>query len=371
MAALFTWNDSFLTRLPAVDDQHRRLVGLINDLGELVVSASVADRARIEEVRDGVLDYARVHFADEEALMAAARLDPRHVDLHLAAHRAFVGDATELAERSAGSDVAGTRALAEYLVHWLAYHILDVDQAMARQMAAVERGAGPAEAYEREAALKHAGTEPLLTALSGLFFAVSERNRELRALNQALEDRVAARTAELAAANVQLEALSTHDELTGLPNRRSAMASLARLWEERRRYGGALSLLMLDADGFKGVNDRFGHPQGDALLRELAGWLRQSVRASDLVCRLGGDEFVVICPRSSGSAAAIVAEKLVRTRQPFRTPEGEVCWSGALSIGAAEALDAMASGDDLLAAADRALYVAKRAGGGRAVRDGP
>lgn len=363
MVSLFSWNESFLTHLSSVDDQHRKLVGLINDLGELVMSTADVDQRRFEAVRNGILDFVQAHFSDEEQLMELVGLDPRHIEKHRTQHQAFVNEAVALGEGEATPE--GARTLTDYLVHWLAYHILDVDQSMARQIQAVRQGMSAAEAFEQESSRLSPGTEPLLAAMSGLFYTVSERNRELRALNRDLEARVRQRTQDLEHANQQLQMLSTQDDLTGLPNRRFAELSLRQLWRERQRYGEPLAVLMLDADHFKPVNDTFGHAQGDALIRELGARLRRSVRGSDVVCRIGGDEFLVICPRSPKEGATKVAEKILAESTPFHTPDGQVCWNGSVSLGVAEAEPDMATHEDLLQAADRALYAAKHAGGGR------
>lgn len=365
MISLFTWNDTFLTRIPSIDEQHQRLVELINDLAELVISSDVLDPEAFSTVRNGLLGYVGVHFNDEETLMREVGLDPRHIDSHRSNHKAFISEALAFGEIDNVMQITQARNLANYLVHWLAYHILDVDQSMARQISAVRDGMSPAESFEIEARSVRSSAEPLLAAMNGLFYMVSERNRELRALNSELEQRVKERTVELEQANRQLQLLSTQDDLTGLPNRRFALLSLNQLWLEKERYGSSLSVLMIDADHFKEVNDRFGHPQGDALLRALAERLRRSVRASDIVCRLGGDEFLVICPRSSGAGIQEVAKKILAESKAFFTPEGAECWNGSLSIGLAEAGDSMAKAEDLIEAADLALYDAKRKGRGR------
>lgn len=367
MSPLFTWSESFLTRVPSVDEQHRRLVDMINDLGELVLGARDLDVGRVAAVQDQLLDYVRVHFADEEALMERVGLDPRYAEPHRAEHRAFAVEIAEMVEAGWGRVPERARALTDYLVHWLAYHILDVDQSMARQVRAVEAGASPRAAFEGQSQATYAGTDPLLAALSGLFHAVSQRNRELRALNRELDQRVALRTGELAEANRRLHALATQDDLTGLPNRRFAMLTLARLWAERARYGGPLSVLLLDADRFKEVNDRFGHAQGDVVLRALAERIQGAARASDVACRLGGDEFLVVCPRSGRADAAAVAARILEARRPLPAPDGSPCWDGAVSIGVAEAGASTARVEELLAAADRALYAAKGRGGDQLV----
>ncbi len=368
MIPLFTWNESFLTNLPSVDEQHQRLVGLINNLGELVMSTEAIEPQAFAAIHDAILDYIKLHFGDEESQMVKSRLDPRHLDLHLAEHRSFLNEVVRLGELCEQGDSVlpeQARALVEYLVRWLAYHVLGTDQSMARQVRAIHDGQSPAQAFENDARVQTSGTDPLLTGMTGLFYVVSERNRELRILNRELEQRVQQRTIDLENANRRLQLLSTQDDLTRLPNRRFANMSLNQLWHEIKRYGGSLSVLMLDADNFKQVNDRFGHAAGDELLRALATRLREAVRRSDIVCRLGGDEFLVICPHSSRSEAANVARKILAAKQPFYTTDGVESWDGAISIGIADARDAMTQQEDLLQAADQALYTAKRQGGAR------
>lgn len=363
MTSLFNWSKTFLTGLSAVDQQHQHLVELINDLGEVAISGRDFDQKSFEAMRDELLNYARAHFAEEIALMKQAGVDPRHVKHHSAEHRIFAMDAIALSETSDAPFPDRVRRLVDYLVNWLAYHILGVDQSMARQIRAIEGGLSPSQAFEQDAQYVQAGTEPLLAALSGLFQVVSERNRALRALNRELDERVQQRTIELEQANRQLQMLAVHDELTGLHNRRFAISALDELWAEAQRDGTPLSVLMLDADHFKPVNDRFGHATGDALLRALASRLQNAVRTSDFVCRLGGDEFLVICPRSPLDGAALVAEKILAECAPFYTEDGIECWDGSISIGLAEADESMVRPEDLLHAADEALYVAKRGGG--------
>ena len=367
MTALFAWNDAFVTHLPSVDEQHRKLVDLINGLSELCMSAEDIHPRDFEAARDALARYAQEHFSDEEWHMQRSGVDPRHQEQHCAAHRGFLREVQMLGNVNHGISAERTRNLLDYLVHWLTYHILGIDQSMARQALAIRAGKTPAQAYEDDTRESLADQEPLIHALRGLLQMLSLSNAELRKFNHDLEQRVAQRTADLEYANRQLQMLSSQDDLTGLPNRRFAVAALNELWAEARRDGTPMSVLLLDADHFKPVNDQFGHAVGDELLRHLAQRLRNAVRTSDIVCRLGGDEFLVICPRSNLHGAVRAAQKILDSQEPFLTAQAQPCWDGSLSIGIAEVDAAMLHTEDLLKRADRALYEAKQKGGSRAM----
>ncbi|GLR88663.1 GGDEF domain-containing protein [Bradyrhizobium iriomotense] len=160
--------------------------------------------------------------------------------------------------------------------------------------------------------------------------------------------------------------MAHHDLLTGLPNRAFNLKLFAELldgpWPEATSQASKLTVFCVDLDGFKGVNDRFGHAAGDAVLVAVAKRLRASVRDVDFVCRLGGDEFVVLLPHITDGEAALVAQRIIsRVSEPFEfAPAARV---GA-SIGLASAPRDGVTADELLSAADRAMYEAKRRGKG-------
>jgi diguanylate cyclase (GGDEF)-like protein len=159
----------------------------------------------------------------------------------------------------------------------------------------------------------------------------------------------------------ELRESSTHDELTGLANRRLLRARLEREIARARRYGTELALLMLDIDHFKQLNDRFGHPTGDAVLRDISRVLEDGVRSVDTVARAGGEEFVVLLPRTDAEAAARVADKLreLVAAHEVDTLEGKARITMSLGVALLQEGEGAAS---LLARADRALYDAKEAG---------
>lgn len=164
----------------------------------------------------------------------------------------------------------------------------------------------------------------------------------------------------------KLEELSTHDELTKLPNRRYLNDRLEHEIAEARRYGHALSLMMIDVDHFKKLNDRAGHPVGDEALCEVGTRIRGSLREVDTVARWGGEEFVVLLAHTTEAQAAEVAEKLRRAVASIDTPWSREQPFGHLSVSIGIAQ--LGEGEDaagLVQRADRAVYVAKREGRNR------
>lgn len=357
----FRWNENFETGLKKVDDQHQRLVQIINIFGEKLAKNTISDQ-HVECLLQDLVNYAQYHFQEEEALMAEHRLDTRHCDQHKEEHKAFLDEVTLMRQRRKPGDCEDGKILLEFLMHWLAYHILGSDQNMARQVAAVAHGLSPAEAYLTEEHNVSDSTEMLLVALNGLFQQMAKRNRELSALNQRLEAIVAERTRELVKANADLEILALTDMLTELPNRRHAMLRLHALWQEAFRLNGHLACMVVDADGFKEVNDTYGHDVGDLVLKILARELRASVRSDDIVCRLGGDEFLIICPNTPLEGALHIAQLTRKNIGALSIIAGNSAWQGSISIGVAANSSDIASVDQLLKTADDAVYIAKNAG---------
>lgn len=170
---------------------------------------------------------------------------------------------------------------------------------------------------------------------------------------------------ELQARQAWLEALSATDPLTGLKNRRAFDRDLEREWAFALRYGTQLSLLMMDLDHFKQVNDALGHDGGDRFLKSVALILKTDNRLSDLVARIGGEEFVMLLPNTGEEGARTLAER-------FRT-EIEGLLVTTISIGIGVRTDAMLEAEALCKAADIALYQAKRSGRNRVagpIKDG-
>ena len=191
----------------------------------------------------------------------------------------------------------------------------------------------------------------------------------LAAVNRALE----AANEHLQQANRHLERLSAIDGLTGIANRRRFEAAFDAEWRRAGRSGTPLSVVMVDLDHFKAFNDTYGHQGGDDCLRRVATVLARGLeRAGDLVARYGGEEFIVILAAAGAAAAARTAEHLRAEVERLGIPHaGSPSGVVTVSLGVATARRAQGrrgiSPEALLAAADRALYEAKRAGRNRVI----
>lgn len=170
------------------------------------------------------------------------------------------------------------------------------------------------------------------------------------------------RAQELALMNRKLAQIANTDLLTGLPNRRYALKRLEQELLESRRSSLSLSVLLVDLDHFKHINDRYGHDVGDRVLAHAAGVMRRTVRGSDIVCRFGGEEFLVVAPNTDLKAAIQLGER-IRTALE-RTPPKELQHPVTASIGVATARPGDGEAK-LLRRADEALYESKGAGRNR------
>jgi diguanylate cyclase (GGDEF)-like protein len=176
---------------------------------------------------------------------------------------------------------------------------------------------------------------------------------------------------KLRSSQAQLAEIAHHDQLTGLPNRRLLSDRIGQTLARSHRNGTALAVLFLDLDGFKPINDQYGHEAGDEALIQVGRRLSMVVREVDTLARVGGDEFVIVisdldptAEKATAAASAVAAKCLEAISAPM-TIKGEAQTVGA-SIGIALG-DGNSSFDELLSMADNAMYKAKEAGKGKYV----
>ncbi|MCP4758263.1 MAG: diguanylate cyclase [Planctomycetes bacterium] len=195
-------------------------------------------------------------------------------------------------------------------------------------------------------------------------------HRQLRRDNEHLQRTLTRSMAELAEMNrrlensvLRLEDMARTDELTGLTNRRWLNRVLEERWAESDRHDFGLGFLMIDLDGFKGLNDTLGHPRGDDVLRRVGDLLRDTCREIDVAARYGGDEFCVMLPHADLEATTRVANRIASEFEAACPIWGLSTGQLGISIGAAHrSLSGAATPDELIRHADEAMYIAKNEG---------
>ena len=292
-------------------------------------------------------------------------IDHRHTEEHKQYHKDFIEEVNnQFCSPKKLLDAKKINDVVEYLIRWLAYHILNTDKSLIRQIAYItEEGMTPSDAFDEEEQISELSTEPLLKALKVLYLLVSKKNREIEQKNIELEEKVKLRTTELSEANEKLSQMLFQDVLTGLPNRRYVMEEIQKLIYNWERYQVPFSILFIDVDKFKAVNDNYGHENGDQVLKWIADFLNNNVRKTDIACRLGGDEFIVICSNTDEYGALEVGKKL-NTLCNNSDVQNFKFWKPSLSIGISSISDIVTSPSELLKQADEAMYISKTKGGG-------
>lgn len=257
---------------------------------------------------------------------------------------------------------AGNHLLVENIREQIAARVLEVATLFGRERAHLQRfGAILDETSDSLEKRSDIGRDVLERIAEMLSTATDSKMEQGRQLAGTLADT----TTEIREVRARLEEyrrLADTDPLTRLKNRRVFDAALARIYEDRRARAGA-ALLMADIDHFKLINDRFGHPAGDRILRDVAEMLRGVVPEPAVVARIGGEEFAAILEGTTESSALELAETIRLAMKSVAAKHARMMAGGAvtLSIGLCMA-DRAASAQDLHAAADRALYAAKSAG---------
>jgi diguanylate cyclase (GGDEF)-like protein len=164
---------------------------------------------------------------------------------------------------------------------------------------------------------------------------------------------------------IRAERLAQLDPLTGLNNRRAFYDKTSPLWSQALRHGHATSVMLLDIDLFKKINDAHGHAHGDAVLKATAAILRQSIRLGDVLARWGGEEFIVFLPETDQAEATMLAERLRVAIAGMRVPHETGASAVTASFGIAQRTPDHLTLDALIAAADECLYQSKQQGRNR------
>ncbi len=198
----------------------------------------------------------------------------------------------------------------------------------------------------------------LVKEINKSFKQQSEAQNKLTQLNLELENRVKERTIELEKANLHLEMLATVDPLTNISNRRDLFSKASEKFKLFKRYKRPLSVIMLDIDNFKSINDTYGHKIGDKAIVSCVNSCLSCLRETDILGRIGGEEFAIILPESDENQTLGIAERIRK-----QVPKSEVLLgyniSMTVSMGTYTLTDNIDSIVDAIDIADKALYQAK------------
>lgn len=473
MVEVFPWNKNFETGILKIDEQHKRLVELLNLLAGHLAFRS--DIPTLNSIFEELTEYALYHFKYEEEVWGEFLLGDELYFSHQKEHENFVSDILKIKSQDENKQVDEViEDILSFLTHWLAFHILDSDKRMSKVALEVKSGV-PLEEAKKKADLQMTGAlRILIETILNMYDSLSSRTLDLmREISQRQKAeaklRLAAnvfdhtldaicitdsdfkiieanpsfyqsiefvekdligrnlaeiktgmaekqsstlfinnlykighwsgimsnrrKTGEIEAewltlsvvkaeggtvsnyvavfSNVShliqqqtnLEKLAHHDALTGLPNRLLLKDRLSLAIAHSERTKASLAICYIDLDGFKPVNDQFGHAIGDLLLKEIGERFRRIVRSQDTVARLGGDEFVILLGdlKNTDDFKRVLQKVLAEAKRYFEFGENQKVEVSA-SIGVTVfPLDA-SEPDTLLHHADQAMYEAKRLG---------
>jgi diguanylate cyclase (GGDEF)-like protein len=218
-------------------------------------------------------------------------------------------------------------------------------------------GGHPAAVPDARAPAEELGA--VMNVFSRSLATIEDQASDLSALARRLDGAYS----ELESTNARLKEFSFKDEVTGLYNRRFFSIRLEEEVSRYRRFNHPVSVVLLDLDGFKEINDQFGHGAGDDTLRDMGEILLKYSRGINVICRYGGDEFAVLLVETSKAGARLYAERIRHVLSTHRFAHGRRVTA---SIGIASLPeDVPPSAEELIRAADEALYAAKRAGKNR------
>jgi diguanylate cyclase (GGDEF)-like protein/hemerythrin-like metal-binding protein/PAS domain S-box-containing protein len=469
---IFPWNKNFETGVPIIDEQHQKLVQLINLLASHLSSHS--EESILLSVFDELADYALYHFETEEKVWHQfLPEDPLEVE-HKKIHGDFIAEIQQLKQSNKNqSTKQEIEEVLRFLIHWLVFHILESDMYLAKVTQAIQSGMSPQTAKEKadQEMRQHIGVlvetilsmyekmtsmalhlsseidsrkkaetklrlasnvventldaicvtnsdkkiidanpafyqttqftseevlgrniedlktglreEPLTSQLEKALLTdgqwsgiVSSRNKEgevmmewlsLSSIKNEHDDgshyvAVFSEITHLADRLSDMEHLAYHDALTELPNRILLADRLELALANADRKKEFLAVCYLDLDGFKPINDQFGHEAGDEVLKVIAQRLLNVLRTNDTVSRVGGDEFVLLLGdlKKPEDYKELLARVLLEIEQPIQINEEEVSVTASIGVTIYPLDDSMV--DDLIQHADRAMYQAKQAG---------
>ncbi len=302
---VFPWHEHFNTGINRIDEQHQKLVALLN---RLACSLTLSENPDSTEPFDELTRYACVHFSDEEQIWSEYFEQDDWLTSHHQSHATFVSELGELKQRAQGQQPQDVfEEIIHFLIRWLAFHILFEDKRMALALLKEQQGIPKLQAKEHASQTMNNSMRDMMDSVLAMYDGLSSRT--LRLMREQKE-RIAAQE-QLQQLNQQLEHLTITDALTGLHNRRHFDAVFESELKRAVRNQTPLTLMLIDLDHFKHLNDHYGHSAGDLALQRVGQALSEVCRRpSDFCFRIGGEELAVVCADQSPQGALEFAERI-------------------------------------------------------------
>lgn len=362
---VFPWNKNFDTGIKDIDEQHRQLVYILNKLANSLV---YDNELETENIFQELADYAHYHFSQEEVIWAGYLGQDTLYKDHLESHSSFLPKVLKIKEQGADKPLQKVvEDIIQFLIRWLAFHIIDDDKRLSLILNRLEAGATIEQAkFEVESEMS-GSLSLLIDTVLVMYDSLSSKALEL------MRERIKRQESEnkLLILNKELQNLAITDQLTGLYNRRHFEHVFDEELRRAQRHEHFLALIMLDIDYFKKINDRYGHAFGDQALKQVSSVLTKCTKRGGESCfRLGGEEFCIISANETLENLLKLVDKIDAEIKKLKIENLDSTLSDYLtvSMGIYHSVPSRKSTiDTYLIKADKRLYIAKNTGRNKVV----
>ncbi|MBZ7996575.1 diguanylate cyclase [Campylobacter canadensis] len=376
------WSSDLDIGLEEVDSEHRIFMDLIKKAYISINNSYVEFDKNFKEI----IQHLLIHFRNEEAFMKAQGIYSKYIEEHQVIHSDFIIQIQNLQRNfikvNSDSEVNYQVAFAinaiDFIKEWLIFHIVGQDSDIAKQIELIQdKHISAEEAYKTMQESKNKNVSILIKTINSLLKILEIRNSKLNEIEQDVENRLKKSQEENERIISDNKMKSLTDQLTGIFNRRYAMELLEDISKNENLI---YSIISFDLDGFKGVNDTYGHEAGDKVLKVFSNTvedylIRANYRGKDpmfhenkaFFCRFGGDEFAIILPNTNIDDALKLANGIHAAINNITvyTDAGVVLWKGKSSLGVASKSLEHTTYNDVIKEADEYLYEVKNSGKNR------
>ena len=369
---VFPWNENLDTGIAIIDEQHKKLVLLLNQLAAALARGNPIETNKIFTE---LTHYAEFHFETEEAIWLEHFGDDSWLSSHQLNHSSFLPKVIELKEREKNkSQNEIIEGIILFLIRWLAFNILDSDKRMALLIKYINSGLSFGEAKIASDKKMSGSIRIVIETVMQMYDSLSSRTMELMREShkrEQIEKELHKANKQLRKANLRLESLAVTDQLTDLFNRRHFNTIFARELKRAKRDKIPLALIVLDIDHFKKINDNYGHSAGDRALLQIGQKLKEIChRPGDFPFRLGGEEFSILAANLDYQGTIEFAEIIRKEIENLNihNQNNSTAQYLTVSIGTITRIPGKTDTvDSFMSTADARLYQAKELGRNRLI----